>query len=340
MSGGLNALRDVVPVSAFPPRDSEAESDDSAGADSEEPTTDLVGPDRRLRSRVTPNSKLGWVGYFAGAVLAVVVLRWLFPLIPPWFTSTPFLIGYAGLFGCIVSWLHGRKSALELLGRFEIAVFPIGEVAVAKIGRVTTTVDKDPLFEELNSLGFAALNPRFRTVDDVFQTDEALMSKLDRRKQDGSWEPARIKLDHVYQADGDAPAFDSVIVCDASGLETDSSAPEWDIRTKAPDRPNRAATRKLVQRDQVLRYQVIPSLRERLSTARGRLEALKEQQMDDPVIRLTELDELLDTLRPDHQRGVRRNGHGTGLTPQPDISDIDERVEEDIEARQEASNHE
>jgi len=187
-------------------------------------------------------------------------------------------------------------------------------------------------------------SPSWVRVDDIFRSDHILAAKIHRREPaadgNGEWGPARIKLDHVYTADGDSSVFDREYVVHASGIEYAERAEEYELKTMPPNTPNEEATRKLVSRDQLLREKVIPTLEQELVTVEGALEHLQERQMEQPMVELSEIGDLIESIQVTRGRVRRQRQHTTNgsIPPQPRmdngegaLEDLDEDIEEVLE---------
>ena len=330
MSNSFNALREHLPVDRF----SSATNGEDAGAAGESHLNGNEGSDESRVQRLTPSSLLGWVVLFGATVLLVVLVSYAWPLLPPSVKTLEFgmllviAIGFPGLY------LAGRQNGIRYWEDWETVHLLKGETVTTKVGRVADSDGNDPLFEEMERPGFAGLNPKFRTVDDEFSQDAALMAKVDRRQSDGEYENGRGRLDHAYTGRGSVPLLGDQIVVRTRGVQKTEYAPGYEWTTEPPLKPDMAAARKLRDRDQKYRNDIVPSYEERMQTLRNRLEKLTNTRQDQPMMAMEEIPNFLESIGFYHMMTDTRsktNGNGQqALAPEPD-TDIDDRADDRME---------
>lgn len=320
----MNPIRERMPLSYF---DQEEEGDDSG--DDTPDDVDLLHREESLRSKITPDSTLGWAVLGGFAIAGSGIAVWVRPLVPPWLTSLPSLFAALIPVALLVGLAIGRQSGIQFWKQFVDVKIYTGETVVERVGKLEDSPDKDPRIKVLTGIGWGGLRPTYERIDDRFKRTNALMGKINRKNTDGSWEPALGKLDHVYQADGESSVFDDVVVAHCSGIEETPTAPGFEWTTRPPDLVDMDAARKLVKRDEILREQVIPHLQEQRETSEERVEQLKKMGMDDPFIKLEELPELLEAVSKATR--ARRTSASTDA-----VERVDDDVEETMEAKSDA----
>lgn len=320
----MNAIRSRVPVSSH---DKEHPDDNDDGATLDDEPQDLVHREEGLLSRLTPGTRLGWVLFLAGALIAVALLDYLWPLIPPLFKSPLFLLSVGYLPAIAVTVLLTRQSMLTYWEQFDIVPLFTGDTVVEKIGKVDGTEGRDPSMKVLDSVGFAGLSPRYKTIDEEFTREEPLMQKIDRRNSDGSWESSRGLLDNAYTASGRSEVFGTLYVshCEGTTEKERASSHEW--RTSPPRRPDMDAAQEVAKRDKLLREEIIPGFKSQLSTKDDRMAKLENEALDKPLVKLEEIPALLEEL------GVTGNAEqfGAGVGSEAAVDDIDQQVAEEME---------
>lgn len=286
----IDFITDHVPVSLHDRE--EMDDDDEVGREMSG-TQDLVSSRDDLWDRITPSTRLGWILAFGAGLILFSLLMWIRPTIPPWMRTRWFMILAAAAGGLVYIWLRTRQQMLDYWDQFDQVDIYKGETVEPIVGEVEPAEDDDFVVKELESVGFAGLNPTFRRVDDEFRTDDALMNKLDRRKKDGEWEEAHGFLDHVFVGQADTEHFGRRFVAHSGRLKPTPKAPNHEWATTPPSKPDMDAARELIIRDEQFRNEVVPSLMERLETRGDRLDKLREDEMDMPLVRLDEIPELL-----------------------------------------------
>jgi|GEM_PF-6614013 len=316
----MNAIRDRVPARFFDEEDGEEEA----------PTPehdDLLHRERSTWSKVTPNSTLGWIGYFAGGVLLIAFLSWARPLIPPWLTSLKTVLALLIPVGVLVGVVMGRQSGISFWRQFTTFKLYTGSTVTEFVGKIDDTAGGDPLIKVLTDIGWGGLSPSFERVDDRFTSDGPLLAKIDRKGKDGEWDPALGKLDHVYQADGPSSVFDEAVVVHCAGVTDTPTSPHFEWKTLPPNTVDVDAARELIKRDEVLREQVIPHYEEQLETSEERLESMRSKALEDGVIEIDDLPEFLEAIS--HvTRGQPRTRHSSSP-----VEDVDADVEDELEGR-------
>lgn len=322
----FNSIRDRIPVRTH----DEVGEDGPPGNGTEGDATGteardvLVAQERSPSERLTPNTRLGWLGAFVATALVLVGLNYAWPLIPPVLKSTEFamLVAVAGLL--LAVWLNTRRTMLTYWQRFDHVAEKRGNEVVTRVGEIDGAEGDDPLFKELESVGFAGLNPTFRTVDDVFNTRNALFPKLHRQNNDKTWEAAKGKLDHAYQGSGTSEHLGDFYVVHDRGTEKTPGAPDYDWKTMPPRRPDMATAQTIATRYEHIREEVVPALHEQLAAKDDRVEQLRNEKRDEPIYTADDLAMMLQLLSTG-----RQSSRAADL---PDEFDADDqRVLEDIQ---------
>jgi hypothetical protein len=321
-----NPIRDKVPVDFY-----SRSNDDDTGTTGESHLQEPVK--EGLLSRVAPETRLGWILAFIATVTTIALVSWSWQYVPPVAKTLEaalvVLLGGSNL----VNWLVTRQSMLSYWGDYDHVDLYQGDHVTPKVGRIRDADGEDPLFEELETPGFAGLRPQYRRVDDEFATENALMSKLDRRvdPQTDEWEPSKGRLDHAYLGDGDIDYLGQRLVVHCSDTDPTPYAPGYEWTTVPPMQPDMDAMRKLRDRDYLLRNHVIPTIEEEKTTMRNRLEKVKNASMDEPILAMNEIPDLLQSLLP--VIAAQNDGELPGeLAPEPDMnSEIDDRAEDRLD---------
>jgi hypothetical protein len=322
---GWNALRDRVLVQAHDTETTD-EDDDTDGAPT--PTgQQLVTVEESLGSRLTPDSPKGWGGAFIGTLLVGTLLIWAAPLIPPWFFDPTVLVALAGAVAVVVTWLGTRQMMLSYWEQFDQVDAKKGDSAESWVGKVDTRSGNDPLFKRLESVGFAGLSPTFETVDEQYSTETPLMSKIDRRNPDGTWDAARIRLDHAYTAETDTELFGRRLVTHTSDITETPHAQHYEERTTRPARPDEDDARTVLRRDEHLRTEVIPALMDRLSIKDEQMDELRQDMLgEEPLVPMGKMGEFIDMTQP-----TRKRTNGSTPSPEPAMSTPEDRAAERLE---------
>lgn len=324
VSNQFNTLRNHMPIDRF------ASNDTNDGEASESHINDTREAESR-RSRLAPDSGIGWVILIGLSVLTLAAISYVWPLLPPSVKTLEAALVFTMAVGFPIAYLSGLNTGIKYWEQWATVHLFKGNTVTTKVGRVSDSDGNDPLFEELVSPGFAGLNPRFRTVDDEFSNDGALMSKVDRQTSDGGFGPARGRLDHAYTGDGDVEYLGDQYVVHTSGVRETEYAPGHEWTTEPPLKPDMDAARKLRDRDEKMRSHVLPSYQEQMQTLRNRLEKLKNTRQDEPMLAMNEIPEFLENIGFYHimnqNTNGKANGNGNGLAPEPD-TDIDDRADD------------
>lgn len=328
MSKAVNFIRDKTPVVNH---DRDPRLDDgqqTTGREAE--TEDLLTTERSLTEKITPNSGLQWVVYFAVALLGLFIVRWTWPLIPPWFTSVPFLKWIAIPAAFVVGTLLTRRKMLHRFWEeYDIVCLLIGHQVIPKVGKVDGAIGRDKAFKELKSFGFAGLRPRFKRVDDVFRTKQPLQAKQDRRDRQGNWDPAVWRLDNKYLGEGDSEVLGDVYVARGRSTDTAEKSPDFDLQTTPPAEVDPDSARELKSEVEVFRNEIQPKYEDLLEAKDDRLQEILMEEFDSPVIPLSDLPDLLEQMGYFHHQNGHRNGsNGIGPERSSPSDEVDQKVDE------------